>query len=78
MMMPGTDGPSLVRSLRCLEPQLPVLGMTGLGEQAGIKGLESLNLPALLIKPFAGAELLTALHELVAAAAGKQRGETAE
>jgi PAS domain S-box-containing protein len=71
MMMPGMDGPALVQSLRRMESRLPVLGMTGLGERAGIKGLESLNLPALLIKPFGAVELLTALHELTASAAGK-------
>jgi len=70
-MMPGMDGPALVQSLRRMESRLPVLGMTGLGERAGIKGLESLNLPALLIKPFGAVELLTALHELTASAAGK-------
>jgi PAS domain S-box-containing protein len=66
MMMPGMDGPKLVRALRQLDARLPILGMTGLAERAGVKGLEALNLPAVLNKPFAGVDLLAALHEALA------------
>ena len=62
LMMPGMDGPSLIRTLRQLEPHLPILSMTGLGEQAEVKGIRSLNLPVLL-KPFARGELLGALSQ---------------
>ena len=61
LMMPGMDGPSLIRTLRQLDPYLPILSMTGLGEQAEVKGIQKLNLP-LLLKPFARGELLGALH----------------
>jgi two-component system cell cycle sensor histidine kinase/response regulator CckA len=66
-MMPGMDGPSLVRALQQLEPQLPILGMTGVGEKADIKGLETLDLVVLLTKPFSGAVLLGVLHQALAA-----------
>jgi PAS domain S-box-containing protein len=65
MMMPGMDGPTLVHALRKFSPQLPILGMTGLGEQTGVKGLADLHLPVLLTKPFAGSELLAALHAAI-------------
>jgi nitrogen-specific signal transduction histidine kinase/ActR/RegA family two-component response regulator len=68
MVMPGMDGPTLIRNLRELEPQLQVLGMTGLAEWAGVKGLESLKLPVVLKKPFAAEELLDALSGALAAA----------
>ena len=77
MIMPVMDGPSLIRALRQLKPQLPILGTTGVGEKADIKGLESLNLLALLTKPFTGDTLLAALHQALAAPR-KARGKTAE
>jgi PAS domain S-box-containing protein len=67
MMMPDMDGPALVRTLRHLDPQLPILGMTGLGEKADIKGLETLDLLVLLTKPFNIAGLLGVLHQALAA-----------
>jgi CheY-like chemotaxis protein len=67
MMMPEMDGPSLVRALRHLEPQLPILGMTGVGEKADIKGLETLDLLVLLTKPFNSAVLLGVLHQALVA-----------
>jgi PAS domain S-box-containing protein len=67
MMMPEMDGPSLVRALRHLEPQLPILGMTGVGEKADIKGLETLDLLVLLTKPFNSIALLGVLHQALAA-----------
>jgi hypothetical protein len=63
MVMPGMDGVALVRSLHRQAPQLPILGMTGMGERADIKGLESLKLMTLLTKPFTGAALLDVLHD---------------
>jgi CheY-like chemotaxis protein len=67
MMMPDMDGPALVRTLRHMEPQLPILGMTGVGKKADIKGLENLDLLMLLTKPFNIAGLLNVLHQALAA-----------
>ena len=72
LMMPGMDGSALIRALRHLEPRLPILGMTGMGEQADIKAIQSLGLPVLL-KPFVRGELLAALHQAIAVAAGQAR-----
>jgi len=70
MMMPGTDGPALVRALRQLNPQLPILGMTGLAERVDVEKLEALNLAEVLHKPFPGAVLLTALHRVLGGGSG--------
>ena len=67
MMMPVVDGPSLILALRQLEPQLPILGMTGMGEKADLKELEDLGLLVLLTKPFNSAGLLGVLHQALAA-----------
>jgi len=61
MMMPGMDGPNLVRTLRHMDARLPIIGMTGLIEQGGIKGLMGL-----LPKPFTSVELLAALSQALA------------
>ena len=62
MMMPGMDGPKLVRALRQRNAQLPILGMTGLVERVDLAALEGLNLAALLKKPFAAARMLVVLR----------------
>jgi len=67
MMMPGVDGPTLVHALRREDPRLPILGMSGLGGRAAVKGLEGLDLPELLAKPFTVDALLAAVGQLLAA-----------
>jgi PAS domain S-box-containing protein len=69
MMMPGMDGPALVQSLRRFDARVPILAMTGLAERAGVKGLESLDVAAVLTKPFAAGDLLNAVHRALAPAA---------
>lgn len=70
MMMPGLDGPSLVRILRRADPLVPVIGMSGIGEPAQLKDLDALALPILLLKPFTPEKLLLALHETIYPAVG--------
>jgi two-component system, cell cycle sensor histidine kinase and response regulator CckA len=65
MMMPVMNGPTMVNALHALDPQLPILGMSGLPERSGVKGFEQVELSALLVKPFTGAELLRALHDVL-------------
>nr|MBP6307770.1 response regulator [Opitutaceae bacterium] len=65
MMMPGVDGASLVRILRQVDPQVPVIGMSGIGDPAQLAEIESLALPVLLQKPFPPERLLQALHETI-------------
>jgi CheY-like chemotaxis protein len=62
-MMPGMDGPKLVRALRQLDTRLPILGMTGLVERGAFKGLEGLDSVPLLAKPFEVEKLLVLLHQ---------------
>jgi PAS domain S-box-containing protein len=66
MMMPGIDGPKLVRALRQLDARLPILGMTGLIERGTFKGMEGLDSVPLLAKPFELENLLVALHQILA------------
>jgi PAS domain S-box-containing protein len=66
MMMPGMDGPELVRALRQMNAQMPILGMTGLGELADTAKLEDLNLAEVLHKPFSASHMLATLHHALA------------
>jgi PAS domain S-box-containing protein len=67
MMMPGMDGPTVVRLLRQQQPHLPIIGMTGIGRKADIKGLREEDLTLLLAKPFGGANLIETLHRILPA-----------
>jgi DNA-binding response OmpR family regulator len=69
MMMPVMSGLAMIAALRLSEPRLVILGMTGLSERTGVKGLEKLDL-TVLTKPFSGAELLQALHAALHPSAG--------
>lgn len=62
MMMPVMSGPSMIAAIRGIAPDQLILGMTGLTEQTGVKNMKNLDIPALLIKPFSGDDLLRALH----------------
>jgi two-component system, cell cycle sensor histidine kinase and response regulator CckA len=66
MMMPGTDGSGLVQALRHLDPRLPILGMTGLTEGAAAEEFKALDLVAIIRKPFARVELLSAIQTMLA------------
>jgi PAS domain S-box-containing protein len=65
MLMPGLDGPGLVRALRARGVDLPILGMTGVAERLAIHNLEQLALETLLVKPFLTRDLLWALHQVL-------------
>lgn len=80
MMMPVMSGPALITALKRVEPNLVILGMTGLPERNAIKGLEQLDV-ALLDKPFSGPELLRTLHGALhsqKAESGSEPGNTAK
>lgn len=62
MMMPLMNGPAMIHALRSLDPSLSILGMSGLLELQGGKGLEQVELSAVLAKPFTASELLRVLR----------------
>jgi PAS domain S-box-containing protein len=76
MLMPGMDGPTLVRVLRRIDPQIRIVGVSGMGEDTPVETLESLGLSALLTKPFTGESLLFALHAVLEAPPGTKVGHS--
>ncbi len=62
--MPGMDGPALVRALRCLQPDLPAILMSGYAEQSLRKSLQAADI-CFVSKPFSMGDLRAALDRLV-------------
>ncbi|MBL9126191.1 MAG: PAS domain S-box protein, partial [Verrucomicrobiales bacterium] len=60
-MMPVMGGAALVRAVRALAPELPVIVATGLADHESLKSLLSREEALLMVKPFSGEELLATL-----------------
>jgi CheY-like chemotaxis protein len=50
MLMPGMDGPTFVRVVRRIDPQIRIIGITGMGDSTPAATAESLAMSALLSK----------------------------
>ena len=64
MMMPGMDGPTLVQSLRRIDPNVLIIGMSGSGGKEEVNKDAPWSVPVFLSKPFTGEKLLAALTEV--------------
>ncbi len=62
MMMPTMDGPALVAAIRKDAPELPIVGVSGLGEQLASSNLPRSGNAFFLQKPYPAAELLAVLR----------------
>ncbi len=69
LMMPLMDGTALIHALRKLEPGLPIIASTGLGEKARLAGLKAIGITNILTKPYGAAELLQTVNEALHPAA---------
>jgi CheY-like chemotaxis protein len=67
VMMPFMDGPTLVRTLRRLNPELKVIVSTGRADNAHAADLEALRVQACVAKPYTKEKLLATLDELLKA-----------
>lgn len=65
MAMPEMDGPSLIRELRTIDPDLRIVAMSGLMGPDQAAQLKTLNVTAFLTKPFNAERLLTAISEIL-------------
>jgi two-component system cell cycle sensor histidine kinase/response regulator CckA len=65
MMMPIMDGPTLISNLKRFDPKVKVIGISGLGSEAVLSKAGKLNVRAFLKKPYASANLLTSLREVI-------------
>ena len=67
-MMPVMNGLQVVRELRALRPDLPIVASTGLEQEDKRREYESLGVPDVLIKPCDAEELLRTIHDALARA----------
>ena len=63
VMMPFMDGVALTRALRRMAPGLFIIASTGQGEKTRMAELRSMNVDAILAKPYAAELLLRTLHD---------------
>jgi hypothetical protein len=69
IMMPEMDGTALALALRALAPNLPVLAITGVCDNASVQRFQTLSLCVVLAKPFTISELLAAVKKAMGEAA---------
>ncbi len=65
MAMPYMDGPSLIRALKKINPDVKIIAMSGLLSAGQTAELRSQNINAFLTKPFTAEALLTELAGLI-------------
>ena len=61
--MPYMDGVALVRSLRKMKSDIPIIASTGQGDQSRMSELQSLGVKNFLTKPYNLETLLTTVHD---------------
>jgi CheY-like chemotaxis protein len=65
MIMPVVDGSALIRALRRLSPNLPIIAMSGLPAPEDRSSNGSMDADAFLHKPFSTEEIVRTVHRLV-------------
>lgn len=65
MAMPYMDGPSMIRALKRMSPDVRVVAMSGLMNPEQTAELETMKVDAYLSKPFTADKLLTTLAEVI-------------
>jgi CheY-like chemotaxis protein len=65
MMMPGMDGVATIRALRRVRPDLPIIGVSGLGPSR--RGGGPVDVGLFLAKPYSAETLLAGLHHMLRA-----------
>jgi PAS domain S-box-containing protein len=65
MLMPEMDGPSMIKSLRSVDPKIKIVGMSGLMNAEQTAELERLQVDSFLTKPFTAEKLLNAMSDVL-------------
>jgi hypothetical protein len=66
LMMPTVDGPTMLRELRLLQPNIKSIIITGLGEENRIAEARAAGADVVLNKPFTADQLLGHVKQLLA------------
>ena len=65
MMMPGMDGPTATQKLRALNPDIKIIGFSGLASSRDSAEIAGIHFQRFLPKPFSAADLLQSLQEVL-------------
>jgi hypothetical protein len=65
MMMPSLDGPTTIRMLQKMNPQLKIVAVSGLATNEKIAQAAGIGVKAFLSKPYTAQELLKTLHSVL-------------
>src|SRR5258706_7332512 len=68
MLMPFMDGPSTIRVLRKLDPNVKIIAASGLMDSDKVRDATSMDNIAFLMKPYTAEKLLNTLHKVLLAA----------
>jgi CheY-like chemotaxis protein len=68
MLMPFMDGPSTIRVLRKMDPNVKIIAASGLMDNEKVKDATGMDNIIFLMKPFTAEKLLTTVHNLIVAA----------
>jgi len=66
LMMPRRDGPRLIRELREMDLQVPIIVSTGLDAEAAAHQVGNYGIAVILEKPYTGDDLIRAIHRTLA------------
>jgi CheY-like chemotaxis protein len=61
LAMPVMDGPTTAARVQATRPDLPIIMMSGLADQAAVRGLERVRIAGFVPKPFAPEQLARAV-----------------
>lgn len=67
--MPYMDGVALVRALKKMKSDIPIIASTGQGDEPGLRELQSLGVKSFLTKPYNTEKLLVTVHDTIEAGA---------
>ncbi|MDB6121046.1 MAG: sensor hybrid histidine kinase [Pedosphaera sp.] len=70
MMMPIMNGPETIHALRHINPDIKIIGVSGLGSESVLTKAGQQNVQAFLKKPFPTEDLLAVLHYLLVTETG--------
>jgi len=65
VMMPFMDGPSTIRAIQRLDPQMKFVTISGLMDQSRISQLSEIGNVTFLPKPFTTEQILRTLHDVL-------------
>jgi hypothetical protein len=67
MMMPSLDGPTTIRMLQKMNPQLKIVAVSGLAINEKVAEAAGVGVKAFLSKPYTAPELLKTLSSVLSA-----------